>query len=112
MAIRATRQCGRVVCVGFYGPGEDSLKLGEEFFHNRISLIASLPALSWNNPTRSDPPLYAKDLQARAANDLLQGKITPDGMFSPVMPFAAAQEAAELIASSPAKIIKVLLQHR
>jgi threonine dehydrogenase-like Zn-dependent dehydrogenase len=112
MAIRATRQCGRVVCVGFYGPGEDSLKLGEEFFHNRISLIASLPALSWNNPTRSDPPLYAKDLQARAANDLLQGKITPDGMFSPVMPFAAAQEAAELIASSPAKVIKVLLQHR
>ena len=111
LAIRATRQCGRVVCVGFYGPGEARLQLGEEFFHNRISLIASLPALSWNNPTRSDPPLYAKDLQTQVANDFLQRKITPDGMFSPVLPFEAAQEAAELIASSPAKVIKVLLQH-
>lgn len=51
-AIRAVRQSGRVVCAGFYGPADHRLNLGEEFFHNRISLLASLPALSWGNPVR------------------------------------------------------------
>src|SRR5262249_28860486 len=32
MVIRAARQCGRIVCVGFYGAG--TINLGEEFFHN------------------------------------------------------------------------------
>src|SRR5262249_52984574 len=58
-AIRATRQCGRVVCIGFYGGNDGALDLGEEFFHNRITLLASLPAFWWNNPVRSSPPLYA-----------------------------------------------------
>jgi threonine dehydrogenase-like Zn-dependent dehydrogenase len=111
LAIRAARQCGRVICVGFYGPGRDSLKLGEEFFHNRISLLASLPALSWANPTRSDPPLYAKDLQARVERDFLERKIIPDGMFDPVMPFSAAEQAADLIATSPDRVVKILLKH-
>jgi len=43
MAIRATRQCGRIVCVGFYGPG--SINLSEEFYHNRLTLLASLPVV-------------------------------------------------------------------
>jgi len=109
MAIRATRQCGRIVCVGFYGPG--SLNLGEEFYHNRLTLLASLPALTWNNPVRGSKPLYAKDLQAMAAHDFAAGKITPRGMLSPTLAFRDAVEAVRLIGEEPQRVVKVLLTH-
>lgn len=109
MAIRAARQCGRVVCVGFYGPG--SLNLGEEFYHNRLTLLASLPAFSWNNPVRGTPPLYAKDLQETAARDFREGKITPRGILNPTMAFRDAEHAVRLIAEEPQRVVKVLLRH-
>jgi threonine dehydrogenase-like Zn-dependent dehydrogenase len=109
LAIRATRQCGRVVCVGFYGPGE--LNLGEEFLHNRISLLASLPALSWNNPVRAERPLHAKDLQAMAARDFHDGTISAEGMLDPVVPFQEADKAVRLIAEAPQRVVKVLIRH-
>jgi threonine dehydrogenase-like Zn-dependent dehydrogenase len=110
LAIRATRQCGRVVCVGFQGAGED-IHLGEEFYHNRLTLLASLPALSWNNPTRGTPPLYAKDLQAMNIRDFAAGKITADGLLDPVLPFRDAERAVALIAEAPERVIKVMLTH-
>jgi len=109
MVIRAARQCGRVVCVGFYGPG--TINLGEEFFHNRLTLLASLPALSWNNPVRGPKPLYAKDLQEMAAGDFAAGKITPRGILSPTLAFRDAEEAVKLIADEPQRVLKVLLRH-
>jgi threonine dehydrogenase-like Zn-dependent dehydrogenase len=109
MAIRATRQCGRIVCVGFYGPG--SINLGEEFYHNRHTLLASLPALTWNNPVRGAKPLYAKDLQAMAARDFAAGKITVRGMLSPTLAFRDAVEGVRLIGEEPQRVVKVLLTH-
>jgi len=111
LAIRATRQCGRVVCIGFYGAGDGAINLGEEFYHNRITLMASLPAYSWNNPVRGTPPLYAKDLQEMAASDFRHGKITPTGMLDPAMPFREAERAVELIAGEPERVVKVILNH-
>jgi threonine dehydrogenase-like Zn-dependent dehydrogenase len=110
-AIRAVRPCGRVVCVGFYGPADARLNLGEEFFHNRISLLASLPALSWGNPVRSEPPLHAADLQARVAEDFRTGLIVPDRIIAPVLPFAEAERAAAMIAEEPESVVKLVLAH-
>jgi threonine dehydrogenase-like Zn-dependent dehydrogenase len=110
-AIRAVRQCGRVVCVGFYGPADGTLNLGEEFFHNRISLLASLPALSWNNPVRGVPPLRAADLQTRVADDFRSGKIVSRNTIGPVLPFREAERAVALIAEEPENVIKVVLAH-
>jgi threonine dehydrogenase-like Zn-dependent dehydrogenase len=109
MAMRAARQCGRIVCVGFYGAG--AINLGEEFFHNRLTLMASLPALSWNNPVRGTPALYAKDLQELVALDLAAGTITPRGILSPTLSFGDAEHAVTLIADEPQRVIKVLLRH-
>ncbi|HEY7608629.1 MAG TPA: zinc-binding dehydrogenase [Alphaproteobacteria bacterium] len=111
LAIRAARQCGRVVCVGFYGPADARLNLGEEFFHNRISLLASLPALSWDNPVRGEHPLRAKDLQELAARDLAAGTIVPEGILAPTVSFAEAGRAVEMIAAEPERVIKVLVKH-
>src|SRR5262249_21497816 len=111
VAMRATRQCGRVVCVGFYGAGEGALNLGEEFFHNRLTLLASLPAYSWNNPVRGTPPLYAKDLQEMTARDFREHKMTPVGILDPTMPFHEAERAIAMIADEPQRVVKVLLKH-
>ncbi len=111
-AIRTTRQCGRVVCVGFYGAADGRLNLGEEFFHNRISLLASLPALSWRNPTRGEPPLYAKDLQQRVIRHFEDKRIAPDGILDPVLAFDDAECAVKLIAENPEAVVKILLRHR
>jgi threonine dehydrogenase-like Zn-dependent dehydrogenase len=110
-SVRALKPCGRVVCVGFYGPADKRLNLGEEFFHNRISLLASLPAFGVGNPTRSIPPLYAKDLQRQAARDFLAGTITADGFITPVLPFAEAGSAVRRIAEAPETVLKAAVRH-
>lgn len=109
--IRALKPCGRVVCVGFYGAADGQLNLGEEFFHNRISLLASLPALGVGNPVRTDPPLYAKDLQRHCAQDFADGTISADGIITPVLPFTDAEKAVHLIANEPEAVIKAALRH-
>jgi threonine dehydrogenase-like Zn-dependent dehydrogenase len=109
LAIRASRQCGRVICVGFYGAGE--INLGEEFFHNRLSLLASLPAHTWKNPVRGEPALYARDLQDMAARDFRAGTINPAGLLNPVVTFAEAEGAVAMIADAPERVVKVLVKH-
>lgn len=110
-AIRAVKQCGRVVCVGFYGAGDSRFNLGEEFFHNRITLLASLPALAWKNPTRGHPPLYAKDLQRQVRLDFQAKTITPDGILDPILTFDEAETAVELISQTPESCVKTTLRH-
>jgi threonine dehydrogenase-like Zn-dependent dehydrogenase len=110
-AIRATRQCGRVVCVGFQGGEKGGLDLGAEFYHNRLTLLASLPALSWGNPVRGPRPLFAADLQRRVARDFRRGAIVAGGMLTPALPFAEAPRAVRLIADSPADVVKIVLEH-
>ena len=110
-AIRAVKQCGRVVCVGFYGVGNARLNLGEEFFHNRITLLASLPAFAWKNPTRGHPPLYAKDLQRQVRLDFQAKTITPEGILDPILPFEEAEQAVHLISKTPERSVKTTLRH-
>jgi threonine dehydrogenase-like Zn-dependent dehydrogenase len=110
-SIRALKPSGRAVCVGFYSPADGQLDLGEEFFHNRISLLASLPAFGVGNPVRTDPPLYAKDLQRQCAHDFAAGTISADGIIAPVLPFSEAENAVRLIANEPEAVMKAALKH-
>jgi threonine dehydrogenase-like Zn-dependent dehydrogenase len=110
-AIRATRQCGRVVCVGFYSGGFKNLNLGEEFYHNRLSLLASLPALSWNNPVRTEPKLYARDLQRQVIEDFETQRLSVAGMLQPIYSFEDAEEALETISKCPQEVLKVLIKY-
>jgi threonine dehydrogenase-like Zn-dependent dehydrogenase len=109
--IRATRQCGRVVCVGFYSGGAADLNLGEEFFHNRISLLASLPAFSWNNPVRGSPPLYASDLQQLVIEDFKTKRLKVESLLQPRYSFPEADRAVEMVAKHPEDVIKVAIKY-
>jgi len=110
-AMRAARQCGRVVCVGFYSGGATDLNLGEEFFHNRLSLIASLPDDYWNNPVRGETPLYARDLHQLIIEDFKAGRLNVEGLTGPSYPFSQAKEAVEAISENPTDVIKVTIKY-
>jgi threonine dehydrogenase-like Zn-dependent dehydrogenase len=110
-AIRATRQGGTVVMIGFYPGPATELRLGEELFHNRLTLKASLPAPRWGNETRSTPPRSHADLVREAADLFRSGRISAAGLLRPILPFAQAAETFRLIAEHPEEVIKVAIRH-
>ncbi|NES22030.1 MAG: zinc-binding dehydrogenase [Symploca sp. SIO3E6] len=111
-AMRAARQCGRVVCVGFYSGGATDLNLGEEFFHNRLTLLASLPDAYWNNPVRGgETPRYAKELHQFIIDDFKAGRLNIEGLLGPAYPFSQAMEAVEAISENPVDVIKVTIKY-
>lgn len=110
-AMRAARQCGRVICVGFYSGAATDLNLGEEFFHNRLTLLASLPDDYWNNPVRTETPLYARDLHRLIIEDFKAGRLNVEGLTGPTYPFSEAKQAVEAISDAPADVIKVTIEY-
>lgn len=110
-AMRAARQCGRVSCVGFYSGGATAINLGEEFFHNRLTLLASLPDAYWNNPVRGETPIYAHELHQRIIEDFKAGRLNVDGLVGPMYSFSDAMQAVEAISDSPADVIKVAIKY-
>lgn len=111
LSMQVTRQCGRVVCVGFYSGDASVLNLGEEFFHNRLTLLASLPDAYWNNPVRTDPPRYAETLKAMIVDDFKAGRLTAEGLLTPEYPLDKAIDAVEAIANSPQDVVKVAIRY-
>lgn len=106
-AIRATRQCGTVVTLGFYEGGAGDVQLGEDFFHNRLRLLASLPAPRWNNPVRGEPPRWFDDLHREVVARFASGSLSAEGIVQPVVPFDRVVEAVSLVADHPEGAIKV-----
>lgn len=106
-ALKATCQCGTVVTVGFYAGGAADVRLGEDFFHNRLRLLASLPAVRWGNPVRGTPPRTYDDLRREVVSRFATGTLSAEGFLHPVVPFARATEAVALVADRPAETIKV-----
>ena len=107
-AIRATRQCGRVVTVGFYNGGAAEINFGEEIFHNRLTIAASLPAYRWGDPLRTDPPMYAPELQETAKKFFRDGRLTTDGILTRVGADEAVVAIHKLI-TDPGQVVKLAI---
>jgi threonine dehydrogenase-like Zn-dependent dehydrogenase len=106
-AIRCIRQCGTVVHVP-WGPKDGTdLKLGEEFHHNRPTLIGSQAWEGWGNPDRSHP-LWNAERAYQAAIDLFrEGHITGEGIVTPIVSFAEAPAILPTIFTDPNRSIKI-----
>jgi hypothetical protein len=85
--------------------------LGEEFFHNRLTLLASLPDAFWNNPVRTQPPLHAHDLKKLIIEDFKAKRLKVAGLLGPEYPFKEAVEAVAAIANHPKDVIKVAIYY-
>ncbi len=108
-AIRSVRKAGRVVAAGFYQGGAQSLRLGEEWHHNRLTMVSSMAV--WDCPHR-DYPLWDRARVEEVVIDLLaSGRLRTDGLITHRLPFSRVAEAYELIDQHPADVIKVALEY-
>jgi 2-desacetyl-2-hydroxyethyl bacteriochlorophyllide A dehydrogenase len=105
-AVRATAYGSRVVAAGFYQRGGEDLRLGEEFHHNRIELVASqisgvAPRLAhrWT-PLRLERTIV--DLCAR-------GELQLEPLVSHVLAAERAAEAFRLLDERPEETVQVVL---
>ncbi|HYI58200.1 MAG TPA: zinc-binding dehydrogenase [Microlunatus sp.] len=105
-AIRVAGVGGTVVAAGFYQGPATALVLGEEFHHNRVSIVASQigavpPALSarWTRER-----LHQTVMALCAA-----GRIDPLPLVSHVIPARDAAEAYRLIDKPPDDLLQVVL---
>jgi 2-desacetyl-2-hydroxyethyl bacteriochlorophyllide A dehydrogenase len=109
-AMRSVKLAGTVVAAGFYtGAAGNDLRLGEEWHHNRLTLVSSMSG--WGAPHR-EPGWDRRRLRATALGLLSHGRLEVDALVTHRIPFRQAAEAYELIDRSPEKTLRVVLTYR
>src|SRR4051794_32691564 len=105
-AIRAVAYSSRVVAAGFMQGEGAGLRLGEEFHHNRVAVIASqisgvAPALQhrWDQ--------YR--LQSTAVGLAVEGRLDVTSLISHTLPVTRAGEAFRMLDEQPQEALQVVL---
>jgi threonine dehydrogenase-like Zn-dependent dehydrogenase len=108
-AMRCVALAGTVVAAGFYvGAAGSDLRLGEEFHHNRLTLVGSMSG--WGAPHR-EPGWDRPRLRATALDLLATGRLDVKGFITHRVPFRRAAEAYELIDRRPEETLRVVLTY-
>ena len=84
------------------------MRLGEEFHHNRLSLIASIGA--WGAPT-GRPPWNRRRVMDTATRLLSTDRVSIDGLLTRRFPFDQAPAAYRWIDEHPRAAVKVALTY-
>ena len=100
---------GTVVAAGFYQGGAAHLRLGEEFHHNRLSLIASIGA--WGAPDRHAPLWDRRRMMATATRLLYTDRVSVQGLLGRTFAFGDAPAAYRWIDEHPQAAVKVALAY-
>ena len=108
-AIRCVRMGGTVVAAGYYQGGGTALRLGEEWHHNRVSMISSMGV--WDCPHRDHPMWDIARVRRLATETLAAGRVRADSLVTHRIPFERAAEAYELIDRRPEETVKVALTY-
>lgn len=106
-AIRSVRMGGLVVAAGFYQGGGEALRLGEEWHHNRVTMVASIQG--WGNAHRAHPLWDRPRLRAAAITLIKSGQLTLEQFITHRIPFTQAQEAYQIIDQGPPDVLKVIM---
>ena len=99
-----------VVAAGFYQGGAGNVRLGEEFHHNRLSLIASIGA--WGAPHRKAPLWNRRRVMDTATRLLYTDRVSIDGLLTRRFPFDQAPAAYRWIDEHPRAAVKVALTYQ
>jgi 2-desacetyl-2-hydroxyethyl bacteriochlorophyllide A dehydrogenase len=108
-ALSAAGLGGTVVAAGFYQGGAGNVRLGEEFHHNRLSLIASIGA--WGAPHRHAPLWDRRRVLATATRLLYTDRVSIAGLLDRRFPFAEAPEAYRWLDEHPLGAVKIALEY-
>jgi 2-desacetyl-2-hydroxyethyl bacteriochlorophyllide A dehydrogenase len=105
-AIRATAYNSRVVVSGFFQGPATVLALGEEFHHNRISLVCSqISGVAPSLANRWDETRLQRTVIELAA----RGRIDLPSLVNHVVPVQKAAGAFSMLADRPAEAVQVVL---
>jgi 2-desacetyl-2-hydroxyethyl bacteriochlorophyllide A dehydrogenase len=104
-ALSAPGLGGKVVAAGFYQGGAGNVRLGEEFHHNRLSLIASIGA--WGAPHRHAPLWDRRRVLATALRLLYTDRVSVDGLLDRRFPFDQAPAAYRWLDEHPLDAVKI-----
>jgi threonine dehydrogenase-like Zn-dependent dehydrogenase len=103
-AIRATRFGGTICMISFYGRDATGLFLGDEFHVNQLQLIS---ARSESLPLRDTPGWTLERLVRVGLDWLASGRISVDGIVTPVVSFEDSVDAYRAIDEHPEQSIKL-----
>jgi threonine dehydrogenase-like Zn-dependent dehydrogenase len=108
-AIRSVQPGGRVVAAGFYQGSATGLDLGEEFHHNRVSVVASqIGGLPTGLTNRWDVArLHRAVLELVGA-----GRMDVASLVSHVVPVSDVASAYRLLDEDPSGALQVVLDFR
>lgn len=108
-AIRSMCMGGTVVAAGYYQGGGTALRLGEEWHHNRITMISSMGV--WRCPHRDYPAWDRGHVHTTATELLATGRLRTDRLITHRLPFERAAEAYVLVDRRPEETVKVVLTY-
>ncbi len=108
-AIRAAPVGGRVVAAGFYQGTPDALRLGDEFHHNRVQLVASQIG---GVPSEVADRWSVTRLHQVVDRRLGSGDIPVDGLITHVVPATQAQTAYDQLDRGADDVLQVVLDFR
>jgi 2-desacetyl-2-hydroxyethyl bacteriochlorophyllide A dehydrogenase len=93
-ALRSVRVAGLVVAAGFYVGNASDLRLGEEWLHNRLTMVASMQG--WGVPNR-DEGWDRQRLRSAALDLLAAGRLRTDELMTHRFGFDDAPSAYALL---------------
>jgi NADPH:quinone reductase-like Zn-dependent oxidoreductase len=102
-AIRCVARRGTVVAVGFYQGGAEALRLGEEFHHNGVGIVAA----QIGNPAGT---LTRADLQRRTLDLLLAGQLVLGALPRLTLPVEDAAAGFDAL-RRPDEVLQVALDY-
>ena len=108
-ALQAAGLGATVVAAGFYQGGAANLRLGEEFHHNRLSLIASVGA--WGAPHRHAPLWQRRRVMETATRLLYTDCVSVAGLLNRDFRFGDAPAAYRWLDQHPRDAVKVALTY-
>jgi 2-desacetyl-2-hydroxyethyl bacteriochlorophyllide A dehydrogenase len=105
-AVRATAYAARVVAMGFFQGEAQGLLLGEEFHHNRISLVCS-------QISNVDPALSYRWDRIRLIHTIMdlqaQGSLNLRPVITHVIPFKQAAQGFQILDETPDQALQIVL---
>lgn len=108
-ALRAAPMGGTIVTLGYYQGPATPITLGEEWHHNRLTLISSMGV--WGCPSRYYLMWDRRRVSRTAFNLLASGQLNVDGMITQRFPYDQMPQAFRLIDEHPDQVIKVVLTY-
>jgi len=108
-ALRCAPMAGTVVTLGYYQGGATPVCLGEEWHHNRLTMVSSMAV--WDCPSRFCPLWDRPRITSTAIELLARGLVNVDGLVSHRFPYRSAADAYRLIDEQPEETIKVVLEY-